>query len=109
MKKTISRREVLLRGLQLPIAGGALLAVAACEDGAKSSLVCADPDSMTSAEESVRRTLNYTESSSDPSKTCSGCEFFYAAKEGEACGTCEIFGGKSVNPGGHCDSWSVDA
>jgi hypothetical protein len=47
------------------------------------------------------------EQSADPARVCSGCEFFSAAAGG--CGTCEMFSGKAVNPGGHCDSWSVDA
>jgi len=26
-----------------------------------------------------------------------------------ACGSCEMFDGKAVNPSGHCDSWNVNA
>jgi hypothetical protein len=111
MEKKLSRRSVLWRGLQLPIGAGAVLALAACDDGGRgeTAVACADPGAMTSAEESVRRTLKYTEISSDPARTCSACEFFHAAEETGACGSCEMFGGKPVNPGGHCDSWSVDS
>lgn len=111
MDKKLSRRTVLLRGLQIPIVGGVVAALSACEsnDG-DALLVCADPGSMSSAQESVRRTLKYTEISSDSAKTCAACEFFYAPKAGGvACGTCEIFAGESVNPSGYCDSWSVDS
>jgi len=108
MDKKISRRTVLLRCLQLPIGGGILLGLAACGKDGGSSMVCADPSKMTSAEESVRRTLKYTEASTDPAKMCSDCAFFHAAPETGGCGSCEMFGGKPVNPGGHCDSWSVD-
>ena len=109
MVKKISRRTALLRCIQIPIGGSILLGLAACGSKESNSMVCADPNTMTSAEESVRRTLKYTETSSDPAKTCSDCEFFHAAQETGGCGTCEMFGGKPVNPGGHCDSWSVDA
>ncbi|MDA8962203.1 high-potential iron-sulfur protein [Congregibacter sp.] len=110
MDKKFSRRTVLLRGLQIPMAGGLVTALVACENDGGDALVCADPGSMSSAQESVRRTLKYTEISSDPAKTCAACEFFHAAKDGsDGCGTCEMFAGESVNPKGHCDSWSVDS
>lgn len=109
MDNKISRRTVLLRGLQIPIGGSVLLGLSACGSDGGSAKVCANPNTMTSAEESVRRTLKYTETSGDPAKICSGCEFFSASKEAAGCGTCGMFGGKAVNPGGHCDSWSVDS
>ncbi|MFN2329012.1 MAG: high-potential iron-sulfur protein [Chromatocurvus sp.] len=115
MDSKMSRRTLLFRGLQMPIAGSALLGMSACDSGSDrnsdktSAMVCADTSTMTSAEESIRRALNYTETSPDPSRACAGCEFFHAAEVSRGCGTCEMFGGKAVNPGGHCDSWSVDA
>ncbi|MGY8985483.1 MAG: high-potential iron-sulfur protein [Sphingomonadales bacterium] len=63
---------------------------------------------MTPAEKSLRRTLQYTETSPDPTKTCSDCEFFQLATDAAGCGSCEMFGGKQANSGGHCVSWSVD-
>jgi hypothetical protein len=109
MVKKISRRTALLRCMQIPIGGSILFGLAACGKNEGSAMVCADPNNMTSAEESLRRTLKYTETSSDPAKICSGCAFFHAAQQAGGCGSCEMFGGKPVNPGGHCDSWSVDA
>lgn len=111
MDKTISRRTLLKRGLQIPLGGSVLFGLVACgSDGDSSNaLVCADPNTMTSAEESVRRTLRYMEISTDPSQVCSGCDFFLAPTAGSGCGSCEMFDRKSVNPSGHCDSWSVDA
>lgn len=108
MDKKISRRTVLVRCLQLPIGGSILLGLAACGSKKSNSMVCADPSNMTSAQESVRRTLKYTETSPDPAKTCSDCVFFHAAAEPGGCGKCEMFGLEPANPGGHCDSWSVD-
>lgn len=109
MNVKLSRRSVLLRGLQIPIGGAALFSLSACDGNDVAALVCAAPSTLTTAEESVRRTLRYVEVSSDAGKTCSACEFFYAPNDAGGCGSCEIFGGKPVNPGGHCDSWSVDA
>ena len=109
MGKKISRRTLLLRGLQVPAGAGLALGLASCGGEGAAELVCADPGAMTSAEESVRRTLNYTELSRDPAQVCAGCEFFSGAGEAGGCGSCEIFGGKPVNPDGHCDSWSFDS
>lgn len=108
MEKTTSRRALLLKCLQLPIGGSVLLGLAACGRDSSSSMVCADESAMTAAEKSLRRTLEYTETSSDPAKTCSDCEFFRAEKDASGCGTCEMFGGKQANSGGYCVSWSVD-
>lgn len=111
MYKKISRRTILKRGLQIPLGGSVLFGLAACGNDGDSSdaMVCADPTMMTSAQESVRRTLKYTEVSPDPARVCADCAFFHAPVEGSACGSCEMFGGEPVNPGGYCDSWSVDA
>lgn len=109
MYKKISRRTVLLRAVQIPVGGSILLGLSACGSDGSSAMLCADPSQMTSAEESVRRTLRYMEISPDPAKVCSGCDFFHAATETNGCGTCEMFAGNPVNPGGFCDSWSVDA
>lgn len=108
MEKTTSRRAVLLRFLQVPLGGGLLLGLSACGSEGSNSRVCADESAMTAAEKSLRRTLNYSETSPDPAKTCSACEFFEAAAGGGGCGTCEMFGGKQANAGGYCVSWSVD-
>jgi len=107
MKSEFTRRRMIRLGLQVSAGAGLGLGLLACESDTGDTLVCADPAQMTSAEESVRRTLNYVEQSPDPAKVCSGCEFFSADAGG--CGTCAMFDGKAVNPGGRCDSWSVDA
>lgn len=106
MSDHMTRRTVLRRGLQLPMSGGLLLGLSACGQQAEDTLVCADVSSMTSAQASVRRTLNYVEQAADVAQSCSGCDFFKAAG---SCGSCEIFGGEAVNPSGHCDSWSQDS
>ncbi len=108
MEKNTLRRTFLLKCLQFPIGGGVLLGLAACGRESENLMVCADESSMTSAEKSLRTTLQYTETSPDPAKTCLDCEFFTAATEGAGCGACEMFGGKQANSGGYCVSWSVD-
>ena len=110
MDKKISRRTILKRGLQIPLGSSVLLGLAACgsDSDSSSAMVCADPNMMTSAEESVRRTLKYTEASPDPAAVCASCAFYHAPTQVGGCGSCEMFGGNPVNPGGHCDSWSVD-
>ena len=112
MDKKITRRTALLRCIQLPIGGSVLLGLAACGNDSSdsvSAMLCADPNKMTSAQESVRRTLKYVEASADPAKTCKDCVFFQAGPEAGGCGSCEMFDLAPANPGGHCDSWSVDA
>lgn len=108
MEKNISRRTLLLRSLQFPIGGGVLLGLSACGSDSGNSKVCANESAMTAAEKSLRRTLQYTETSPDPAKTCAECEFFKAAADAGGCGACEMFGGKQANSGGYCVSWSVD-
>lgn len=101
----MSRRGVLRAGAQLSAAGTAMWALSACgEQG--SSLVCADPNKLSVAENSLRKANNYTEKSPDPAKTCSACVFMPPLAAGATCGKCEIFIGP-VNPAGHCDSFSA--
>ena len=108
MDKKISRRTVLLRAVQVPIGGGILLGLSACGSEGDTAMLCADPSQMTSAQESVRRTLRYTEVAPDPDRVCAGCDFYHAPQETDGCGSCDMFDGGPVNPNGYCDSWSVD-
>lgn len=103
-KSTLSRRALLIRAVQLPAIGAAVMALNAC--GKKSSLLCADPEVLSESEMGLRRSLGYVEKSEDPNKTCSTCAFFTPASE-SGCGSCEMFKGGPVNPDGHCISWSA--
>lgn len=109
MDKKISRRTVLLRALQIPVGGGILLGLSSCGSDGGSAMLCADPSMMSSADASLRRTLNYTEISPDPAKVCAGCLYFRGVNETDGCGSCDMFPGRPVNPGGYCDSWNADA
>ncbi len=101
-----TRRNILEQGVRLPVAGAAILALNACGQGEQKpkAIVCADPNSLSMAENSLRQSGHYAEKSPDASKTCSVCNFFTAG-DPPPCGKCEIFQGP-VNSGGHCDSWA---
>ena len=62
---------------------------------------CVDPNGSDS---SLRQSLHYVISSSDPSKQCHACGFF--SEPTGACGKCMIFSGPA-DANGHCDSWAA--
>lgn len=111
MTEKITRRKVLVRGLQLPVGGALLFGLSGCGAGSDAdsmtagASVCADPNSMSAGEQKLRDSLQYTETSPNPQQACAGCAFFHAG-EGQ-CGTCDMFSGGPVNSGGHCTSWSA--
>jgi hypothetical protein len=65
---------------------------------------CTDPDNLSGADVALRKSVEYTDLSSDEKKTCRGCGFFKAGSGG--CGTCQILSGL-VSAEGHCTSWSA--
>jgi hypothetical protein len=73
--------------------------------GTEKVLVCFKPSALSEAEKRQRRLDNYTETSPDPGKTCSGCVFFTPGAEATACGKCALFNGPA-NPRGKCDDWA---
>lgn len=116
MDDSISRRAVLLRGLQLLPAGGVLAsALAGCSarneqrGSAARGASCADLSSMSDTELNTRRSLGYTETSPNPQQTCAACAFFHPGSDGSECGTCDILSGSVVNGRGYCNSWSPKA
>jgi hypothetical protein len=99
-----TRRKLLARGAALPLAGLAVLGVSRAASAAEA--LCADPAKLDSGQMSIRESLNYVETSKDPTKVCGGCGFFTEPKGN--CGSCMIFNGPA-NMNGHCDSWSMKA
>src|ERR1700730_239328 len=99
MTDKISRRAILLRGLQAPVAGALLFGLGGCgaksEQGsaAASGVVCADPNAMTDAEQSPRKGIGYPGVSANPQQVCGGCAFFHPAATGGECGTCDVLSG----------------
>lgn len=115
MADKISRRAVMLGGLQIPLGGALVVALAGCGtkggggSTAAAATVCADPAAASEAELSTRKSLNYTEASPNPKQVCAGCSFFHAPAGGGDCGTCDMFSGRPANSHGHCDSWNAKA
>jgi High potential iron-sulfur protein len=102
----LTRRAVLGYGVQLSGVGVVIGALSACDNAKKKVVACADPNSLSDAENSLRKDRHYVEQSPDPTKTCSGCGFFKLDEDAGGCGRCEIFQGPA-NPKGHCDSWAA--
>ena len=109
MKSTekITRRTVLVRGVQFPAAGFVALAFGACGDRESGvpALVCADPNLLSKGELSLRESLQYVEVHEDPDQVCGKCAFFNPG-ENTSCGHCQILNGPA-NPNGHCTSWNL--
>ena len=103
----ITRRSVLVRGVQVPAAGFVALTFGACGEKESGILaeVCADPDLLSKGELSLRESLQYVEVYEDPDQACGKCTYFNA-DENSSCGHCQIFNGPA-NPNGHCTSWSL--
>lgn len=99
----MTRRKLLERGVQLPL-GGVLVAAVAVQSAEAGDKVCADVNAMDSGQRSIRESLNYTEMSKVPKETCGVCGFFTA--KGDGCGDCMIFTGPA-NAMGRCDSWAA--
>ncbi len=99
MDEKLLRRDVLQRG-----AAGVLAVVgaAACKSAPK-ALSCADTTSLSAADYQVRTTLAYVDVSTEPGKTCSGCQQFIPGEPG-ACGSCKVVKG-TINPAGYCKSF----
>lgn len=107
MNKEVSRRTLIARGVQLSLGGALVPVLASCgqESGGEKAVVCADPETMSTAEASMRASLGYTSASPDPSESCADCTYFTAGDGG--CGACTLLGGAPVNASGRCNSWSV--
>jgi hypothetical protein len=99
-------RRATLRRLAACFLAGAVSWISAGHGKNKKNFDCANPSTLSEAENRQRKLDNYTEKSPDPSKTCSDCRFFAAGAEPTACGKCEIFNGPA-NPKGKCDDWTA--
>lgn len=107
MSNKLTRRSLLKRGVQVSVGGALTLGLSACgSDGEKAAqTVCSDPETMSASEASMRSSLGYTSTSSDPAQNCAGCAYF---QEGAGdCGACDLLGGAQVNAMGRCNSWGA--
>jgi hypothetical protein len=98
----VSRREILRASSALLMGGAVVSLLSGCSKSA--TQVCSDPSRLGESEMSLRASLDYQEQSPNPDQACGRCGFF-ESQVGEACGTCTLLKG-SVNPRGHCNSWS---
>ena len=105
MVNKLTRRKVLRQGASGYLGAMVTLTLSACEGGDSGRTACADPDSLTRGELSMRASLAYTDASPQPGRTCSGCAYFAAGEPAANCGDCEILGAP-VSSGGYCESWS---
>src|SRR5690349_14431960 len=98
MKTTLERRRFLMLCAQLPAfaALGAEVAPAAKK--------CSNADDLSSTEQALRTSLEYTDQSADPAKVCGACTFFKRDGEGP-CGECHVLNGP-VDAKGHCSSFN---
>src|SRR5262249_24749634 len=98
MKPTLERRRFLMLCAQLPVfaALGAQVATAAEK--------CSNPDDLSSTEQALRSSLEYTDRSPDPAKACGSCAFFKPEGKGP-CGECHVLNGP-VDAKGHCSSFN---
>jgi hypothetical protein len=101
---TISRRALLAAACQIP-AAIVFAVVSGCADK-KPSAACANPDQLSDAERGMRASVQYTDQSPDPAKTCGGCAYFRRAADTADCGNCQILN-SPVYAQGHCTSWSA--
>jgi hypothetical protein len=99
-------RRATLRRLTACLLAGAASWISLAHGKDKKDFVCANPSTLSEAENRQRKLDNYTEKSPDPNKSCSSCRFFTTGAEPTACGKCEIFNGPA-NPKGKCDDWAV--
>jgi hypothetical protein len=94
------RRSLLTAGVRLSVI--AVLPITAAR-----AAMCVDPDELGSADRSFRKYVEYTESSTKPSETCSNCASFKPGQpEPSDCGSCQVVAG-AINPKGHCTGWSA--
>lgn len=102
--KFLSRRAVVKLGIQVPAVGAMAGLLTACSEEELAAL-CADPNSLSFSQNSLRQANKYVEVSKEADKNCLNCAFF-RAEEGALCGECDIFEG-AAHKDGYCESWSA--
>ena len=102
-KTTLSRRQILERGIRLALVGSTPILLNACS---KPELHCEDVSALSEDDRALRSQLEYRDLSPyAETKSCSKCAFYKAGKKNE-CGKCTLVKGP-INPRGYCNSWSA--
>jgi hypothetical protein len=97
-----ARRALLAIGIRFSLA----VVLLDCGTAFAAAAECTDPDDLSGADVALRKSVEYTDLSSDEKTTCRRCAFFKLGT-GE-CGTCQVVSGL-VSAHGHCTSWSARA
>ena len=71
---------------------------------AQAQPACVNPNALSLAQKSLRRSVGYVEPSPHGDKRCGLCAFFVAAQNG--CGTCQILSGGPVAQNAYCTSFA---
>lgn len=103
---TIGRRGALKRALT--VLGAAAVApqlLSACGGEESGGLTCTDTTGLPAAAVTTRESQAYSDSSADPNKKCSACNFFTAGAAGQ-CGSCSVIQGP-IHPDGTCNLWGA--
>ncbi len=105
-KNEIGRRGVMKRALTvLGVATAAPHLLAACGSEESGGLTCTDTTGLAPAAVTTRTSQAYSDSSADPNKKCTDCNFFTAGQAGQ-CGTCSVIQGP-IHPDGTCNLWAA--
>ena len=67
-------------------------------------LSCNDTAGLEQQQIKVRESLNYTDSTPKPGKTCDNCQLYKPPAEQGTCGGCQTVPGP-IHPKGYCTAW----
>jgi hypothetical protein len=73
--------------------------------GTSARAACVDPDELSGNVQSMRESLEYTDTAPDANQACKGCSFFKPANASDDCARCEVLA-SPVSATGHCVSWT---
>lgn len=96
----LTRRRFLASGAVGVASITALVALSACR---KRQFSCNSTNGLSPEDVDVRKRLFYSDTSSDPQKTCASCQHYVPAPAGE-CGGCKLIKGP-IHPQGYCKSY----
>ena len=94
----LSRRDMLLGGVGLVTLAG----IGACKSAPK-EVTCTDTAGLAPADVATRTSLQYVEKSAQAGKSCTNCQQYEPAGEGQ-CGKCKVVKGP-INPAGYCSAY----
>jgi hypothetical protein len=103
MDEKLSRRDLLQKSAAFGVLALAGAGVAACSKDAARGPSCNDTTGLSASDTMVRQSLGYIDVSTEPGKTCVGCQQ-YLPTTPSTCGTCKVLRGP-ISPNGYCKSF----